>query len=86
MAAPVPGLIRDGASIADPVFLEQMRIRLGWEYFVDLSYRAHFSHTLEVNGMAAADVAGGPAVRLGGTARRASSKSCPAPPRSTRSY
>ncbi|WP_045834969.1 DEAD/DEAH box helicase [Hyphomicrobium sp. 99] len=49
-------LIRDGVSISDPVFLEQMRIRLGWEYFVDLSYRAHFSHTLEVNGIAVADI------------------------------
>lgn len=50
-------LIREGISISDPVFLEQMQIRLGWEYFVDLSYRAHFSHTLEVNGIATADVA-----------------------------
>lgn len=49
-------LVRDGVSITDPVFLEQMRVRLGWEYFVDLSYRAHFSHTLEVNGMAVAEV------------------------------
>lgn len=50
-------LIRDGASISDPIFLEHLRLRLGWEYFVDLTYRSHFSHTLEVNGMAAADVA-----------------------------
>ncbi len=50
-------LIRDGASIFDPIFLEHLRLRLGWEYFVDLTYRSHFSHTLEVNGMAAADVA-----------------------------
>ena len=49
-------LVRNGISITDPVFLEHMRIRLGWEYFVDLSYRAHFSHTLEINGMAAADI------------------------------
>lgn len=49
-------LIRDGISISDLVFLEHIRLRLGWEYFVDLTYRAHFSHTLEVNGIAAADV------------------------------
>ena len=49
-------LIRDEISITDPVFLDHMKLRLGWEYFVDLSYRAHFSHTLEVNGMASADI------------------------------
>jgi DEAD/DEAH box helicase domain-containing protein len=49
-------LVREGVSITNSVFLERMRIRLGWEYFVDLSYRAHFSHTLEANGMAVADV------------------------------
>ncbi len=62
-------LIRDGISISDPVFLEQMRLRLGWEYFVDLTYRAHFSHTLEVNGIAAADV---PVDQLRATAERLS--------------
>ena len=60
-------LMREGASVTDPVFLEHIRIRLGWEYFVDLSYRAHFSHTLEVNGMAVADV---PAARLRTSAER----------------
>jgi DEAD/DEAH box helicase domain-containing protein len=49
-------LIESGTTITDPVFLDHIRIRLGWEYFVDLSYRAHFNHTLELNGMAAADV------------------------------
>ena len=49
-------LIRNGTSITDNSFLEHVKLRLGWEYFVDLSYRAHFSHTLEANGMAAADV------------------------------
>ncbi|MCW8087665.1 DEAD/DEAH box helicase [Sabulicella glaciei] len=49
-------LIGSGTSITDPVFLDHIRIRLGWEYFVDLSYRAHFNHTLELNGIAAADV------------------------------
>ena len=49
-------LVRDGVSITDFTFLEHMKIRLGWEYFVDLSYRAHFGHTLEAAGMAAADV------------------------------
>lgn len=51
-------LIESGATITDPGFLEHVRIRLGWEYFVDLSYRAHFNHTLELNGMAAAAVSG----------------------------
>lgn len=49
-------LIRDKISITDPVFLDHVKLRLGWEYFVDLSYRAHFSHTLEVNGIATADI------------------------------
>lgn len=49
-------LIENGTTITDPVFLEHIQIRLGWEYFVDLSYRAHFNHTLEVNGMAVAEV------------------------------
>ena len=49
-------LVLDGISITDPVFLDHMKLRLGWEYFVDLSYRAHFSHTLEVNGVAVADI------------------------------
>ena len=49
-------LIRDEISITDPSFLDHIKIRLGWEYFVDLSYRAHFSHTLEVNGVATADI------------------------------
>lgn len=64
-------LVREGASITDPVFLEHMRVRLGWEYFVDLSYRAHFSHTLEVNGIAVADV---PVVRLQTSAERLTSE------------
>lgn len=64
-------LVRDGISITDPVFLEHMRVRLGWEYFVDLSYRAHFSHTLELNGMAAADVS---ATQLTASANRLSSQ------------
>lgn len=49
-------LVENGATITDPVFLDHIRMRLGWEYFVDLSYRAHFNHTLELNGMAAANV------------------------------
>lgn len=49
-------LVISGTPVVDPVFLEHVRMRLGWEYFVDLSYRAHFSHTLEANGLASADV------------------------------
>lgn len=77
-------LIRDEISITDPVFLGQMKLRLGCEYFVDLSYRAHFSHTLEVNGVAAADISAG---FLQASAQRLASgsgTSCPAHPNSTR--
>lgn len=49
-------LVENGTTITDPVFIDHVRLRLGWEYFVDLSYRAHFNHTLEVNGIAVADV------------------------------
>nr|CAD6609853.1 hypothetical protein RTCK_02220 [Rhizobium sp. TCK] len=49
-------LIENNTSITDPVFLDHIRLRLGWEFFVDLSYRSHFNHTLELNGMAAAEV------------------------------
>ncbi|GGJ10740.1 DEAD/DEAH box helicase [Neoroseomonas lacus] len=62
-------LVESGVAITDPVFLDHIRIRLGWEYFVDLSYRAHFNHTLELNGMAAADV---PTYLLGLSADRLS--------------
>ncbi len=53
---PYVDLTEHGVSITDPVFLDHMAIRLGWEFFVDLSYRSHFNHTLELNGAAAADV------------------------------
>jgi DEAD/DEAH box helicase domain-containing protein len=49
-------LIENNTSITDRIFLDHIRLRLGWEYFVDLSYRSHFNHTLELNGMAAAEV------------------------------
>lgn len=64
-------LVENGISITDPVFVDHIRIRLGWEYFVDLSYRAHFNHTLEMNGMAAADV---PADLLRASAERLASE------------
>ena len=60
-------LTEHGVSITDPVFIDQMCMRLGWEYFVDLSYRAHFNHTLEINGAAVADV---PAERVLDSANR----------------
>jgi DEAD/DEAH box helicase domain-containing protein len=60
-------LVENGSTITDPMFLDHIRIRLGWEYFVDLSYRAHFHHTLELNGMAAADV---PTALLASSAER----------------
>ncbi|MCZ8133545.1 MAG: DEAD/DEAH box helicase [Rhodobacteraceae bacterium] len=49
-------LSENNTSIDDPMFLDQMRLRLGWEFFVDLTYRSHFNHTLVLNGMAAAEV------------------------------
>lgn len=49
-------LVENGTTITDPVFIDHIKVRLGWEYFVDLSYRAHFNHTLELNGVAVADV------------------------------
>lgn len=55
---PYKNLARDNISITNATFLKQIKLLLGWEYFVDLSYRAHFSHTLEVNGIATADVSG----------------------------
>ena len=64
-------LVRNGTSITDSVFLEHLQTRLGWEYFVDLSYRSHFSHTLEASGMAVADV---PVTALRTSAQRLASQ------------
>ena len=49
-------LVEHDKKIEDDRFINQMKIRLGWDYFSDSSYRSHFSHTLEANGMAAANV------------------------------
>jgi DEAD/DEAH box helicase domain-containing protein len=49
---PYQDLVSLGTSIDDESFLRQVELRLGWEYFVDLTYRAHFSHTLEAHAMA----------------------------------
>jgi DEAD/DEAH box helicase domain-containing protein len=49
-------LIHSGTSITDARFLDQMAMRLGWEYFADLTYRSHLPHTLEANGFGIADV------------------------------
>ncbi|MEP3431174.1 MAG: DEAD/DEAH box helicase [Roseibium sp.] len=38
-------------------FLDHVKLRLGWEYFSDLTYRSHTSQTLEASGIAIADVA-----------------------------
>ena len=53
---PYCDMVENGSSIDDELFLKDVKIRLGWEYFVDLSYRSHFSHTLETGGVAIADV------------------------------
>ena len=47
---------QDNISITDGKFLDHMKLRLGWEYFSDLTYRSHVAHTLEANGQATANV------------------------------
>ena len=53
---PYDNLTRNDISITEPVFLDHMKIRLGWEYFSDLTFRSHLSHTMEANAIATADV------------------------------
>jgi DEAD/DEAH box helicase domain-containing protein len=40
-------------------FLDHVKLRLGWEYFSDLTYRSHTSQTLEAAGLAIAEVSPG---------------------------
>jgi DEAD/DEAH box helicase domain-containing protein len=40
----------------DERFLDHVKLRLGWEYFSDLTYRSHTSQTLEAVGLAVAEV------------------------------
>jgi DEAD/DEAH box helicase domain-containing protein len=54
---PFQKLLAEGYLPEDPNFLRHMRIRLGWEFFSDLTYRSHTSQTLEVGGLMVADVA-----------------------------
>lgn len=53
---PFARLLRTGSLPQDQEFLRHMTIRLGWEFFSDLTYRSHTSQTLEVAGLAVADV------------------------------
>ncbi|MGO6755907.1 DEAD/DEAH box helicase [Rhizobium ruizarguesonis] len=53
---PFQKLLADGRLPQDLTFLRHMRIRLGWEFFSDLTYRSHTSQTLEVGGLMVADV------------------------------
>lgn len=64
---PYQDLVNHGTAIDDDSFLRQVQLRLGWEYFVDLTYRAHFSHTLEAHAMASV---GAPLDGLGESAER----------------
>ena len=41
---------------SDDRFLDHVKLRLGWEYFSDLTYRSHTSQTLEASGLAIAEV------------------------------
>jgi DEAD/DEAH box helicase domain-containing protein len=41
---------------SDDRFLDHVKLRLGWEYFSDLTYRSHTSQTLEAAGLAIAEV------------------------------
>ena len=49
-------LCRTGTLIDADRFLDHIRLRLGWEYFSDLTYRSHTSQTLEAARLAVAEV------------------------------
>jgi DEAD/DEAH box helicase domain-containing protein len=53
---PFQKLLSTGALPLDAQFLRHIRLRLGWEFFSDLTYRSHTSQTLEVAGLVVADV------------------------------
>lgn len=53
---PFQRLLADGHLPQDVTFLRHIRIRLGWEFFSELTYRSHTSQTLEVGGLMVADV------------------------------
>ena len=54
---PYKDLVDNGELPEDPRFLGHVELRLGWEFFSDLTYRAHTSQTLETTGHVVADVA-----------------------------
>ena len=49
-------LCRSGQLIDADRFIDHVRLRLGWEYFSDLTYRSHTSQTLEAARLAVAEV------------------------------
>ena len=53
---PFQALLAEGVLPSDPRFLRHVKLRLGWEFFSELTYRSHTSQTLEVGGLAVADV------------------------------
>ena len=53
---PYQHLLRGDRLPADERFVQHVKLRLGWEYFSDLTYRSHTSQTLEAAGVAVAEV------------------------------
>ena len=53
---PFQELLAEGILPNDAQFLRHVKLRLGWEFFSELTYRSHTSQTLEVGGLAVADV------------------------------
>jgi len=49
-------LLRSDRLPSDDRFIQHVKLRLGWEYFSDLTYRSHTSQTLEAAGIALAEV------------------------------
>ena len=53
---PFQALLAEGVLPNDARFLRHVKLRLGWEFFSELTYRSHTSQTLEVGGLAVAEV------------------------------
>jgi DEAD/DEAH box helicase domain-containing protein len=53
---PYQQLLRGDRLPADDRFIQHVKLRLGWDYFSDLTYRSHTSQTLEATGIAIAEV------------------------------
>jgi len=53
---PYQQLLRTDHLTSDGRFIDQVELRLGWEYFSDLTFRSHTSQTLEATHKAVAEV------------------------------